>query len=79
MTCCSRGWLHSMRELRGVIIEETETGGAGMPVDAARDVLRAGIEQLMQEAIRFHEEAAEAQSNPAETQSNRIFNRPSQN
>ena len=41
-----------MRELRGVIIEETETGGAGMPVDAARDLLRAAIEQLMQGAIR---------------------------
>jgi putative DNA primase/helicase len=71
-----------MRELRGVIIEETETGGAGtsgaMPVDAARDVLRAATERLMQDAIRFHEEAAEAQSNPAETQSNRIFNRPAE-
>jgi len=68
-----------MRELRGVIIEKTETGGAGtpgaMPVDAARAVLRAAIEQLMQDAIRFHEEAAEAQSNSAETQSSRIFNR----
>jgi hypothetical protein len=53
-----------MRELRGVIIEETEaragTPGA-MPVDAARDVLRAAVEQLMQDAIRFHEEAAEEQ------------------
>jgi hypothetical protein len=71
-----------MRELRGVIIEDTETGGAGtpgaMPVDAARDVLRAAVEQLMQDAIRFHEEAAEAQSNPAETQSNRIFNGPAE-
>jgi putative DNA primase/helicase len=71
-----------MRELRGVIIEETETGCAGtpgaMPVDAARDVLRAKIEQLMQDAIRFHEEAAEAQSNPAETQSSQIFNRPAE-
>ena len=59
-----------MRELRGVIIEETETGGAGthgaMPVDAARDVLRGRIEQLMQEAIRFHEEAAKAQREPYE-------------
>jgi putative DNA primase/helicase len=71
-----------MRELRGVIIEETESGSAGtrgaMPVDAARAVLRARIEQLMQNAIRFHEEAAEAQSNPAETQSNRIFNGPAE-
>jgi hypothetical protein len=72
-----------MRELRGVIIEETETGGAGtpgaMPVDAARDVMRAAIVQLMQDAIRFHEGAAEAQSNPAETQSSRIgFNRSAQ-
>jgi hypothetical protein len=71
-----------MRELRGVIIEDTETGGAGtpgaMPVDAARDVLRAAVEQRMQDAIRFHEEAAEAQSNPAETQSNRIFNGPAE-
>ena len=71
-----------MRELRGVIIEETESGSAGtrgaMPVDAARDVLRARIEQLMQHARRFHEEAAEAQSNPAETQSSRIFNGPAQ-
>ena len=58
-----------MRELRGVIIEETKTGGAGtgaMPVDAARDVLRAAIEQQMQDAIRFHEEAAEARSKPCE-------------
>jgi hypothetical protein len=59
-----------MRELRGVIIEETETGGAGtagaMPVDAARAVLRATIEQLMQDAIRFHEEAAEARSKTCE-------------
>ena len=58
-----------MRELRGVIIEETEaragTPGA-MPVDAARAVLRAAIEKLMQEAIRFHEEAAKAQSKPYE-------------
>ena len=55
-----------MRELRGVIIEETEAGGAGtpgaMPVDAARDVLRAAIERLIQDAIRFHEEAAEARN-----------------
>jgi hypothetical protein len=59
-----------MRELRGVIIEDTKTGGAGtpgaMPVDAARDVLRAAIEQQMQDAIRFHEEAAEARSKPCE-------------
>jgi putative DNA primase/helicase len=70
-----------MRELRGVIIEETEAaaGTAGaMPVDAARDVLRAAIEQEMQDAIRFHEEAAEAQSNPAEAQSYRIFNGPAE-
>jgi len=49
-----------MREIHGVIIEETEpaTGTAGaMPVDVARDVLRAAIEQQMQAAIRFHEEA----------------------
>jgi hypothetical protein len=69
-----------MRELRGVIIEETEaragTVGA-MPVDAARDVLRAAIEQLMQDAIRFHEEAADALSKPAETH-NLIFNVPAQ-
>src|SRR6516165_5966641 len=32
----------------------------------------------MQHAIRFHEEDAEAQSNPAETQSNRIFNKPAE-
>jgi hypothetical protein len=60
-----------MRELRGVIIEETETGGTGtpgaMPVDAARDVLRAAIEKLMQEAIRFHEEAAEERIRSEET------------
>ena len=72
-----------MRELRGVIIEETETGGAGtlgaIPVDAARDVLRAAIEQEMQDAIRFHEEAAEAQGNPAEAQGNPLdFNRRAQ-
>ena len=72
-----------MRELRGVIIEETETGDAGtpgaMPVDAARDVLRAAIEQLMQDALRFHEEAAEAQSNPAEAKGDPFdFNRPAQ-
>jgi hypothetical protein len=63
-----------MRELRGVIIEETEGGSAGtrgaMPVDAARDVLRAAVEQPIQHAIRFNEDAAEAQSNPAETQFN---------
>jgi putative DNA primase/helicase len=70
-----------MRELRGVIIEETEAGdgmAGAMPVDAARAVLRAAIEQLMQDAIRFHEEAADAESKPAETQSNRIFNGPVQ-
>jgi putative DNA primase/helicase len=72
-----------MRELRGVIFEETETGGAGtpgaIPVDAARAVLRAAIEQHMQDAIRFHEEAAEAQSKPAEAQGNPLdFNRPPQ-
>jgi putative DNA primase/helicase len=50
-----------------------------MPVDAARDVLRAAIEQLMQDAIRFHEEAAEAQSNLGEAQSNPLdFNRPAE-
>jgi hypothetical protein len=69
-----------MRELRGVIIEDTEAGGTGtpgaMPVDAARDVLRARVEQLMQDAIRFHEEAAETQSKPGEAQGNRIFNGP---
>jgi hypothetical protein len=58
-----------MRELRGVVIEDTENGSAGtlgaIPVDAARDVLRAAIEQLMQDAIRFHEEAA-AQSRTGE-------------
>ena len=69
-----------MRELRGVIIEETEAAGTAgaMPVDTARGVLRAAIEQLMQDAIRFHEEAAEAQSDPAETPSYRIFNGPEQ-
>ena len=72
-----------MRELRGVIIEETETGGAGtrgaIPVDAARDVLRAAIEQEMLAAIRFHEEAAKAQSKPAEARGNPLdFNRPAQ-
>jgi hypothetical protein len=58
-----------MRELRGVIIEETEPSGAGtgaMPVDPARAVLRATIGQLMQDAIHFHEEAAEARSKPCE-------------
>jgi hypothetical protein len=54
-----------MRELRGVIIEETETGGAGtlgaIPVDAARDLLRATVERLMRDAIRFHQQAAEEQ------------------
>jgi hypothetical protein len=69
-----------MRELRGVIIEDTETGGGGtpgaMPVDVARAVLRVTIEQHMQDAIRFHEEAAEAQSKPAEAQGNPLdFNR----
>jgi bacterioferritin-associated ferredoxin len=61
----------------------TETVGAGtpgaMPVDAARDVLRASIEQQMQDAIRFHEEAAEAQSKPGEAQGNPLdFNRPAE-
>jgi hypothetical protein len=58
-----------MRELRGVIIEETEPSSArtgAMPVDAARAVLRATIERLMEDAIRFHEEAAEARSMPCE-------------
>jgi hypothetical protein len=58
-----------MRELRGVIIEDTETGEAGtgaMPVDAARAVLRATIERLMEDAMRFHEEAAEERSMPCE-------------
>jgi putative DNA primase/helicase len=71
-----------MRELRGVIIEDTEAGdgrAGAMPVDAARAVLRAAIEQLMQDAIWFHEEAADAENKPAETQStNRIFNGPAQ-
>jgi len=71
-----------MRELRGVIIEEIEaaTGTVGaIPVDAARDLLRAAIEQLMQGAIRFHEEAAEAQSKLAEAQGNPLdFNQPAQ-
>ena len=62
-----------MRELRGVIIEETESGSAGtsgaIPVDAARDLLRAAIEQLMQDAVRFHEEAAAAQAEPDEARS----------
>ena len=56
-----------VRELRGIIIEETEPAGGvrgATPVDAARNVLRAGIERLMQDAIRFHEEAAEAQPQP---------------
>jgi putative DNA primase/helicase len=55
-----------MREIRGVIIEETEAadGMAGaMPVDAARAVLRAKIEQEMQAAIRFHEKAAVSTDN----------------
>jgi hypothetical protein len=72
-----------MRELRGVIIEDTETGGGGtpgaMPVDAARAVLRVTVEQHMQDAIRFHEEAAEAQSRPATAQGNPLdFNRPAE-
>jgi hypothetical protein len=71
-----------MRELRGVIIEETETGAGtagAIPVDAARDVLRAAIERRMQEAIRFHEEAAEEKSEPAEAQGDLLdFNRPAQ-
>lgn len=72
-----------MRELRGVIIEKTETGGGGtagaVPVDAARDVLGAAIEQLMQGAIRFHEEAAEGQSKPGEGQGNPLdFNPPAE-
>jgi hypothetical protein len=72
-----------MRELRGVIIEDTETGSGGtpgaMPVDVARAVLRVTIEQHMQDAIRFHEEAAEAQSKPAEAQGNPLdFNRPAE-
>ena len=70
-----------MRELRGVIIEETEAGAGtpgAMPIDAARAVLRAAIEQQMQDAIRFHEES-EAQSKPAEAQGNPLdFNRPAQ-
>ncbi len=72
-----------MRELRGVIIEETETGGAGtpgaIPVNSARDVLRAAIEQLMEGAIRFHEEAAQAQSKTAEAQGTPLdFNPPAE-
>jgi len=70
-----------MRELRGVIIEETEAGAGtpgAMPIDAARAVLRAAIEQQMQDAIRFHEES-EAQSKAAEAQGNPLdFNRPAQ-
>ena len=58
-----------MRELRGIIIEETETCGpatpGAMPVDAARNVLRAATERLIQDAIRFHEEPAEARNRKA--------------
>jgi Type III restriction enzyme, res subunit len=64
-----------VRELRGVIIEETKAGGAtpgAMPVEPARAVLRAGIEQLMQDAIGFHQEVADAQNEPAETQISRL-------
>jgi hypothetical protein len=47
-----------VRELRGVIIEDTEARAGTpheMPADAARDLLRAGIENLMQHTIQFHE------------------------
>jgi hypothetical protein len=47
-----------VRELRGVIIEDTEARAGTpheMPADAARDLLRAGIEKLMQHTIQFHE------------------------
>jgi hypothetical protein len=50
-----------MREVHGDVIEETEpdSGGDGagrpVPVDVARNMLRATLEKQIQAAIRFHE------------------------
>ncbi|SRR5258706_14409275 len=48
-----------MRELRGAIIDEFDPGAAkqpdAVPVEVARDMLRAVIDQQMTSAIRFHE------------------------
>jgi len=48
-----------MRELRGAIVDEFGPGAAkqpdALPVEVARDMLRAAIEQQMTSAIRFHE------------------------
>jgi hypothetical protein len=48
-----------MRELRGAIVDEFDPGAAkqpdALPVEVARDMLRAMIDQQMTSAIRFHE------------------------
>src|SRR5438132_1187123 len=48
-----------MRELRGAIIDEFDPGAAkqpgALPVEVARDMLRAVIDQQMTNAILFHE------------------------
>jgi hypothetical protein len=48
-----------MRELRGAIIDEFDPGAAkqpdALPIEVARDMLRAAIDQQMTSAIRFHE------------------------
>jgi hypothetical protein len=48
-----------MRELRGAIVDEFDPGAAkqpdALPVEVARDMLRAVIDQQMTSAIRFHE------------------------
>ena len=48
-----------MRELRGAIVDEFDPGAStqsdSLPVEVARDMLRAVIDQQMTSAIRFHE------------------------
>jgi hypothetical protein len=48
-----------MRELRGAIVDEFDPGAAkqpdALPVEVARDMLRAVVDQQMTSAIRFHE------------------------
>jgi hypothetical protein len=61
MTSCCPNWgaRRSMRELRGAIVDEFDPGAStqsdALPVEVARDMLRAVVDQQMTSAIRFHE------------------------
>jgi hypothetical protein len=57
-----------MRELRGATIDETKPGATkqlnALPVEVARDMLRAAIDQQMTLAIRFHESGGDVAPAP---------------